>query len=153
MGSGYPTASQPDKVRQIGTGFNFAGDCMKRGYVTVNLGADASAVTLGGAVHMRAQAAAKYLAQLLKANGGDLDKALASYNWGIGNVQKHGMALMPKETRDYIPKVRSTMPGATINQETHITVNGAMDARKTADAIAGKQDGVNSRLAQPRGPK
>lgn len=49
----YPTASQPDKVRQIGTGYNFAGDCMKRGYVTVNLGADASAVTLGGAVYMR----------------------------------------------------------------------------------------------------
>ncbi|HCE8860238.1 TPA: hypothetical protein NHV36_005534 [Klebsiella michiganensis] len=49
----YPTASQPDKVRQIGTGFNFAGDCMKRGYVTVNLGADASAVALGGEVYMR----------------------------------------------------------------------------------------------------
>ncbi|QZN96390.1 transglycosylase SLT domain-containing protein [Symbiopectobacterium purcellii] len=100
-----------------------------------------------------AQAAAKYLAQLIKANGGDLDKALASYNWGIGNVQKHGMALMPRETREYIPKVRSNMPGATINQETHITVNGAMDANKTADAIAGKQDGVNSRLTQTRGPR
>ncbi|WP_266280471.1 hypothetical protein [Raoultella sp. DY2415] len=49
----YPTASQPDKVRQIGTGFNFAGDCMKRGYVTVNLGVDASSVALGGAVYMR----------------------------------------------------------------------------------------------------
>ena len=49
----YPTASQPDNVRQIGTGYNFAGDCMKRGYVTVNLGADASAVALGGAVFMR----------------------------------------------------------------------------------------------------
>ncbi|HKS34799.1 MAG TPA: hypothetical protein VJS14_13830 [Enterobacteriaceae bacterium] len=49
----YPTASQPDKVRQIGSGFNFAGDCMRRGYVTVNIGADASAVTLGGAVYMR----------------------------------------------------------------------------------------------------
>lgn len=49
----YPTASQPDKVRQIGTGYNFAGDCMKRGYVTVNLGADASAVALGGEVYMR----------------------------------------------------------------------------------------------------
>ncbi|HED3078604.1 TPA: hypothetical protein U2Q62_003476 [Citrobacter amalonaticus] len=49
----YPTASQPDKVRQIGTGFNFAGDCMKRGYVTVNIGADASSVALGGAVFMR----------------------------------------------------------------------------------------------------
>ncbi|MBZ7195469.1 hypothetical protein FMK61_01570 [Klebsiella oxytoca] len=49
----YPTASLPDKVRQIGTGYSFAGDCMKRGYVTVNLGADASAVALGGEVYMR----------------------------------------------------------------------------------------------------
>ena len=49
----YPTTTQPDKVRQIGTGYNFAGDCMKRGYVTVNLGSDASAVTLGGEVYMR----------------------------------------------------------------------------------------------------
>lgn len=49
----YPTASQPDKVRQIGTGFNFAGDCMKRGYVIVNLGVDASSVALGGDVYMR----------------------------------------------------------------------------------------------------
>lgn len=56
-----------------------------------------------------AEAAAKYLSQLLKANGGDLDKALASYNWGIGNVQKHGLALMPKETRNYIPRVKSNM--------------------------------------------
>ncbi|EHD6706568.1 lytic transglycosylase domain-containing protein, partial [Salmonella enterica] len=54
-----------------------------------------------------AQAAAKYLSQLLRANGGDLSKALASYNWGIGNVQKHGMALMPQETRNYIPRVLS----------------------------------------------
>lgn len=49
----YPTASQPDKVRQIGTGFNFAADCMKRGYVTVNIGVDASSVALGGTVFMR----------------------------------------------------------------------------------------------------
>ena len=60
-----------------------------------------------------AEAAAKYLSQLLKANGGDLDKTLASYNWGIGNVQKHGLALMPKETRNYIPRVKSNMVSAS----------------------------------------
>ena len=57
-----------------------------------------------------AQAAAKYLSQLLRQNGGDLSKALASYNWGIGNVQRYGMGLMPQETRNYIPKVMSNMP-------------------------------------------
>ncbi|HCI5300240.1 lytic transglycosylase domain-containing protein, partial [Klebsiella pneumoniae] len=59
-----------------------------------------------------AEAAARYLSMLLQKNGGDLNKALASYNWGIGNVQKYGMALMPQETRQYIPKVLSNMPGA-----------------------------------------
>jgi len=63
-----------------------------------------------------AQAAAKYLAQLLKANGGDLNKALASYNWGIGNVQKYGMDLMPQQTREYVPKVLSNMPGHTTHK-------------------------------------
>ncbi|HHK9790163.1 TPA: transglycosylase SLT domain-containing protein [Klebsiella pneumoniae] len=59
-----------------------------------------------------AEAAARYLSMLLQKNGGNLGKALASYNWGIGNVQKYGMALMPQETRQYIPKVLSNMPGA-----------------------------------------
>ncbi|WP_065811422.1 lytic transglycosylase domain-containing protein, partial [Klebsiella pneumoniae] len=59
-----------------------------------------------------AEAAARYLSMLLQKNGGDLGKALASYNWGIGNVQKYGMALMPQETRQYIPKVLSNMPGS-----------------------------------------
>ncbi|HBT9229556.1 TPA: lytic transglycosylase domain-containing protein, partial [Klebsiella pneumoniae] len=58
-----------------------------------------------------AEAAARYLSMLLQKNGGDLGKTLASYNWGIGNVQKYGMALMPQETRNYIPRVLSNMPG------------------------------------------
>lgn len=49
----YPTASQPDKIRQVGTGYNFAGDNLKRGYVTVNIGGDASAVDLNSPVYMR----------------------------------------------------------------------------------------------------
>ena len=50
-------------------------------------------------------AAAKYLSQLLKSNGGDLVKAIASYNWGIGNVQNKGLDRAPLETRNYVPKV------------------------------------------------
>ncbi|MFU2318936.1 structural cement protein Gp24 [Rahnella sp. PCH160] len=49
----FPTASQPDVVQQIGSGKNFTGDNLKRGYVNVNIGGDASSVTLGGAVYMR----------------------------------------------------------------------------------------------------
>lgn len=97
-----------------------------------------------------AQAAAKYLSQLLKSNGGDLSKALASYNWGIGNVQKHGMALLPEETRNYIPRVMSNMPsgGAQVNQETNIHIHGVTDPGMAGRAVADQQTSVNSRLSQ-----
>lgn len=98
-----------------------------------------------------AGAAAKYLSQLLKANGGDLSKALASYNWGIGNVQKHGMALMPEETRNYIPRVLSNMPStgsAQIRQETNINIYGVNDPGQAGKAVADQQTSVNSRFSQ-----
>ena len=63
--------------------------------------------------HKSADAAARYLRYLLEATGGDLEKALASYNWGLGNVQKKGMDNLPSETRNYVPKVMAGMrPGA-----------------------------------------
>ncbi|MED7790277.1 transglycosylase SLT domain-containing protein [Klebsiella aerogenes] len=97
-----------------------------------------------------AQAAAKYLSRLLQANGGDLSKALASYNWGLGNVQKYGMALMPQETRQYIPKVLSNMPsgGPAIHQETNINIHGVSDPRAAGREVADRQSGVNSRTLQ-----
>ncbi|WP_404704976.1 transglycosylase SLT domain-containing protein [Yersinia vastinensis] len=99
-----------------------------------------------------AAAAAKYLNMLLKMNGGDLDKALASYNWGIGNVQKHGLGLMPPETRNYIPKVRSNMPGGGLQQETNINIYGAADPVSTGNEVASRQTGVNARLTQQLNP-
>ncbi|MDQ5766138.1 lytic transglycosylase domain-containing protein [Klebsiella pneumoniae] len=63
--------------------------------------------------HKSADAAARYLRYLLDATGGDLEKALASYNWGLGNVKKKGMDNLPSETRNYVPKVMAGMrPGA-----------------------------------------
>ncbi|EMH91428.1 transglycosylase SLT domain-containing protein [Klebsiella pneumoniae] len=63
--------------------------------------------------HKSADAAARYLRYLLEATGGDLEKTLASYNWGLGNVQKKGMDNLPSETRNYVPKVMAGMrPGA-----------------------------------------
>lgn len=95
-----------------------------------------------------AAAAAKYLSMLLKMNGGDLDKALASYNWGIGNVQKHGLDLMPRETRNYIPKVHSNMPGGGLQQETNIYITGVSDPVSAGNEVAGRQTNVNARLTQ-----
>lgn len=54
-------------------------------------------------------AAARMYRDLLKSNGGNLPGALASYNWGSGNLARQGMGAAPKETRDYIGSVMGRM--------------------------------------------
>ncbi len=51
----------------------------------------------------------RYLRQLLDRFDGDLDRALAAYNWGMGNVERRGMERMPRETRDYLIKVKEAV--------------------------------------------
>lgn len=71
-----------------------------------------------------ASAAAKYLSQLLQQTGGNLQEAIAAYNWGIGNVQKKGLGMAPAETRNYVPKVLAGMQvGAAANAQSHINSN------------------------------
>lgn len=48
--------------------------------------------------------AARYLAQL-KRTTGTWTEAVASYNWGVGNVQRKGLAKAPQETRDYLAEI------------------------------------------------
>lgn len=47
----------------------------------------------------------KYLKQLLSMFGGDIKKALAAYNWGPGNVKKHGYSGAPQSVKNYVNKV------------------------------------------------
>ena len=61
-----------------------------------------------------AQGAARYYSDLLKQTGGDIPKALASYNWGPGNVARKGLDNAPKETQDYIQKISSKMDLAKV---------------------------------------
>lgn len=49
--------------------------------------------------------AARMLGDLNRQFGGNVPLALASYNWGIGNVKNKGMSRAPKETRGYIDKI------------------------------------------------
>lgn len=65
-----------------------------------------------------AEGAARMYADLLKQHGGDLDKALAGYNWGSGNMAKYGMDNMPAETRNYISGVKSRLSAPTMGGET-----------------------------------
>ncbi|MGO9138445.1 MAG: lytic transglycosylase domain-containing protein [Syntrophales bacterium] len=47
----------------------------------------------------------RYLKGLLDRYNGNVDRALAAYNWGMGNVERHPDKL-PQETRTYISRIR-----------------------------------------------
>ena len=51
-------------------------------------------------------AGTRFLRDMLDKYGGDLDSALAAYNWGPGNVDKSRGAFLPRETREYLVKVK-----------------------------------------------
>lgn len=48
---------------------------------------------------------ARYMRDLLKLHKGDTVKAVASYNWGQGNVIRKGLENAPEETRKYVKKI------------------------------------------------
>jgi hypothetical protein len=90
-------------------------------------------------------AAARYYRDLMGKYGGNLEKAVAAYNWGPGNLDKNGLGKAPAETRGYLDKVLGKdrgSAGVTIAQNTTINVNGS-DAAATGRAVAGEQNQVN----------
>jgi len=74
------------------------------------LGSEAAALNPALAI----PGAARYLKKLYISLG-TWERALAAYNWGIGNIQKKGMDAAPAETRDYYTTIiaRAGMGGAT----------------------------------------
>lgn len=60
-----------------------------------------------------AAGAARMMRELLDANGNNLDRALAGYNWGQGNLSRKGLAAAPTETVNYIRDVKAGMAGAS----------------------------------------
>lgn len=51
----------------------------------------------------------RYLGKLLNRYDGDREKASAAYNWGPGNLARHGLENRPKETRGHWDKIRLNM--------------------------------------------
>lgn len=84
-------------------------------------------------LHDSMDAAGRYDTFLLKRYGGDVRKALAAYNWGMGNkdhprldadIAKHGAdweKYAPKETQDYIGKIMQLMLQKGQNVNINIT--------------------------------
>lgn len=57
-------------------------------------------------------AAGLYLARLYRMFG-NWSEALAAYNWGMGNVQRKGLAQAPRETRNYYSEILADVNTAT----------------------------------------
>lgn len=56
--------------------------------------------------------AGRYLARLYRMFG-NWSEALAAYNWGMGNVQRKGLGLAPRETRNYYTQILADVNTAT----------------------------------------
>jgi len=56
-------------------------------------------------------AGTRFLADMLKRYSGCIDSALAAYNWGPGNLDRHPTSL-PRETRNYLARVKGYYSGS-----------------------------------------
>lgn len=96
-----------------------------------------------------ARGAAKYSHRLIEHNHGDARAAAASYNWGMGNVDKFGLGSAPKETRDYMDAVA----GPQITQTNHITVTGVSSPQEVADAVSEQLAAVSAETTRNFKPR
>ncbi|MDE8753870.1 lytic transglycosylase domain-containing protein [Pectobacterium polaris] len=77
--------------------------------------------------HKSSGAAASYLSDLLKMFDGDVNKALAAYNWGPGRVRDYGLGRAPKETRDYLHKTMTGLPSYFYQQEGDLEIDSSVN--------------------------
>lgn len=95
-----------------------------------------------------ATAAAHYMHDLL-AKYGDVQKALAAYNFGSGNVDRNGMGNLPAETQGYLQKILPNLKsGATTNIVTSETKIGTINVTTQATDGPGVARSLSETLRQ-----
>ncbi|EOU3128511.1 lytic transglycosylase domain-containing protein [Yersinia enterocolitica] len=104
------------------------------------------------------EAAAKYLSDLLKMFDGDVNKAVASYNWGQNNVKKYGLGQAPAETRNYLQTIMPGLPAihpqsgelntgtSDINASPPISINSSQQSGRDINDITQDMGGDKSEI-------
>lgn len=96
----------------------------------------------------------KYIAQQLKAFGGDIEMALAAYNAGPGNVRKYGGIPPFAETQKYVPKVLANynaLGGASSGSISAATAKEMSEVSKDQAATLQAIDEAKSQLLGLKG--
>lgn len=83
------------------------------------------------------------MSELHKQTGGNPAHVLAAYNWGIGNLNKHGMQKAPQETRDYVSKILGSMQQGGGMQEAPASYAPALMGAGAKDAQAAINESNN----------
>ena len=95
-----------------------------------------------------AEAASRYMQTLLRRYNGDQQKALAAYNWGMGNVDRKGLAQAPWETRDYV----ATISGQPIRiEQTNVFHIASPDPEAAGRSAARQLGSANADLTRNMG--
>ncbi|MGJ8515108.1 lytic transglycosylase domain-containing protein [Carnimonas bestiolae] len=96
-----------------------------------------------------------YLSALIHRYSGDQSKALAAYNWGMGNVDRsvrengdNWLASAPQETRNYVPAILGNQGtgasgGGNTTHQYNIDARGSHDPAATQAAV---EEGINRLL-------
>jgi hypothetical protein len=92
--------------------------------------------------------AARYMSDLMKKYKGDATLAAAAYNWGPGNLDRHGLGRAPAETLDYVNTV-----APKVEQTNNYYINGAGDTKAVADRVAAQQRETNIDLVRNFTPR
>jgi hypothetical protein len=91
---------------------------------------------------------AKYFTWLMRKYNGDEQKAFAAYNWGPGNLDKHGLDKAPRETLGYLEAMGVPYAGKSggVTQTNNYHIHGGGDPQAAAAAVAREQELVNRDL-------
>jgi hypothetical protein len=107
-----------------------------------------------------AHAAGQELRTLYKKYDGDMPSTLAAWNWGQGNLDKHGLAKAPQETRGFIQSVlgaASPRTAAAAGRDITSELESGRRGRDVTDELFGTsgampEPGAGSDIAPPSPP-